>query len=221
MPLLTKEHFLYYLAQITELGDSMLLILACVLVSGWLLIYGYRRAAFALWLSFITTAILITAAKLFFMGCYHDTTYGIQSPSGHAALSLATYGMIAVLFGQSTSGMGRACINIIALFLIALIAASRFILGYHSIAEVLVGLVAGFAGLGLACKYFFSWKQEILRFNVPLLLLVLCAIAYLMHGTRLQAEQWVKKIAAELPQLVGFCVQPSQDGSTSRDNSAS
>lgn len=175
----------------------------------------------ALWMAFLVTTLITGAAKLFFMGCIQDNTYGIHSPSGHASLSLTVYGMLAILLGQTLHGVGRAFVNILAILLITGISTSRFIFGSHSIAEVLVGLVIGMIGLGIGMKYFFSWKSELLRFNVPLLFVALVCIAYIMQGTHIPSETWIKKLAPLVPNYIEFCTQPSQDGTTSRPSKSS
>lgn len=192
-----------------------------LLASLWLAAAHYHHAAISLWIAFTIAAAITIAGKLLFLDCITDTVFGIRSPSGHVALSLATYGMLGILCAQAARGMFRAIINVTITFLIITIAFSRVMLGFHTVPEVLFGLFAGFCGLLFASDYFFNWKQELLRFNVLLMLLALAGVAFAIRGANIPAEEWLKQGSSEVRHYVPICDQPSQGGNTSRESKSS
>lgn len=70
-------------------------------------------------------------------------------PSGHASVSLALYGALALLLAEHTSNARRAAYAIVALALVVAIGFSRLYLGVHFLSDVLAGYSAGLFWLAI------------------------------------------------------------------------
>jgi membrane-associated phospholipid phosphatase len=71
-------------------------------------------------------------------------------PSGHATVSLAVYGALAIVMAKSRETLARRiAVLLAAAALILLIGFSRLYLGVHFLSDVLAGFSAGLAWLGL------------------------------------------------------------------------
>jgi membrane-associated phospholipid phosphatase len=75
------------------------------------------------------------------------TTYSF--PSGHALVSLAVYGAIALLLARRLAPVGRTAVFVAAGVLVAAIGFSRLYLGVHFLTDVLAGFAAGIAWLSV------------------------------------------------------------------------
>jgi len=82
-------------------------------------------------------------------------------PSGHANVSIAVYGAIAILLARRTpSWWARTSIVLAAAFLIALIGFSRLYLGAHFLSDVLAGFDAGFTWLMLCTAIWVAYPAR-------------------------------------------------------------
>ena len=153
-----------HVRQITALTAAMRFITR--LGSAWVLIpLAIAVAALALWrrrwadAGFVTLAIagaqlLTTGLKLGFhrQRPFFADPLAVESsfsfPSGHATVSLAFYGAVAVLLARAYPSR-RALVYFGAGVLIALIGFSRLYLGVHYLSDVLAGFNAGMAWLVL------------------------------------------------------------------------
>ena len=73
------------------------------------------------------------------------TTYAF--PSGHAFAATATYGALALVLASRSPPRRRAWLAAVAATLVAIVAASRVILGVHYLFDVLAGVAGGIAVL--------------------------------------------------------------------------
>jgi membrane-associated phospholipid phosphatase len=76
-----------------------------------------------------------------------ESTYSF--PSGHALVSLAVYGSIALVLARRVQTSGRLLVLGVAGLLVAAIGFSRLYLGVHFLSDVLAGYAAGAAWLAL------------------------------------------------------------------------
>lgn len=70
-------------------------------------------------------------------------------PSGHASVSLAVYGALALLVAEHASNARRAAYVVVALALVVAIGFSRLYLGVHFLSDVLAGWSAGLFWLAI------------------------------------------------------------------------
>jgi membrane-associated phospholipid phosphatase len=190
---------------ITDIGDSA--VLGGITLAGavYLALAGCRKGAVALTASFLAAAVLIGLLKLLFIGCdgyWHS--WNINSPSGHAALSLAVLGTFGLLVGGRWRGKWRHVPFAAAICLAVLIAATRVKIGVHSVAEVIVGLAVGAAVLG-GVRAFLTRGRPLPGFNVSALILTVLVTAAVLHGFRLPAEVLVRLIAEHIKTYVSMC----------------
>lgn len=156
-------------------------------------------------LAFILAAGGTTIAKLIFLGCFEDGLLGIRSPSGHTAISISVYMMLALLISSQLRYKLKLLPHLISFFLIVGIAASRITLGHHSLEEVMIGLMIGVCAVIAASMLLFYKRSHVDRFNVGYLLIMIGCAALLLYGTRLPAEQFIRDIAKLVKDYIPAC----------------
>ncbi len=193
-----------FLIAITDLGDSSV-ICGIVFVGIIYLLYNKcGRGALALALALILSSCGIALAKLLFIGCGGVSyTSSINSPSGHTALSLAVYGTYTLLLCSQLRGWRQIFVIVIIVDLIAAIAATRVVLGFHNITEVMLGIIVGGVALLLVQQY--VKRGPLKSFNVYLLILCIVITAALLHGFRLPAEHLIQEIAKYIRPYSPIC----------------
>ncbi|MDR3517034.1 MAG: phosphatase PAP2 family protein [Azospirillaceae bacterium] len=129
---------------VTNFGDGTVLAPLVVFIAGWTYWCGWKSGAAVLGSSLLGAGLLITAEKLVMIGCGPAIpVFAIHSPSGHAALSAAVYGSLALVTGRQERTPTRYALYLAAAALIGLIAWSRVVLQLHTVGEVIVGLFTG------------------------------------------------------------------------------
>jgi membrane-associated phospholipid phosphatase len=136
---------------VTELGNGIVLA-GVAAIAAYLLA---RRRLFAdallMVLAYCGAEVLSYALKL---GFHRDrpfftdplaTVNTYSFPSGHATVSLATYGALAFVLARRVRGRARFAILGAAALLISLIGFSRLYLGVHFLSDVIAGYSAGTA----------------------------------------------------------------------------
>lgn len=172
--------------------------LAFLLVSGW------RRAAFSLAIALAACGVAIALAKLVLESCGQPLLHTeITNPSGHAAVSATVYGSLAVLFVDTTPASRRWIPIAGTGLLLAAIALSRIILDAHSLIEVALGLAIGLAALGLFYRYLS--KEPAVPIRGLWLALGALAVIALMHGARWPIEDMIHAIVHLIRHNVPRC----------------
>jgi membrane-associated phospholipid phosphatase len=132
------------LEAITAFGDPGFILAASLGLAAALIAAGDRRTAVALLVAIATSATIIAAAKIGFMafGAPH-----LHSPSGHAAIATTFFFSLGatLLKTRAPARAGAAACGIFAL----IIAASRVLIGVHSVAEAAIGVAIGFSAFVL------------------------------------------------------------------------
>ncbi len=140
-------HLLNYL---TNFGDPYVTVPLAALITAWLAAARAWRSAL-IWVGGIAAgAALVAASRIVHI------VWGVEVPaldftvvSGHAMLASAVYPTLLALC-DNRSGRGYApCLA--GLAFAAVIGGSRVLLGYHSSAEVVSGLLAGASAAVLTC----------------------------------------------------------------------
>lgn len=186
--------FYTLLVMITDLGDSAVLSALVVALCAYLLAQHCRREALILAGAFAAACVSIAAVKVLLMGCGTMLRhYGLHSPSGHSALSVTVYGLMAFLLGNRLPQRFRFIPMGLLIPLAIMIALSRVILGCHTLAEVIAGVLIGLVVLVGAEKLLA--REPARRFNPFIFLFLMVAVAVAFHGLRLPAESIIQLIA--------------------------
>lgn len=186
---------------ITDIADSALLSVICIAMFAYLWSSGLRRQAISLALSYAIASVAIGVLKIFFMLCRENLPY--FSPSGHMALSVALFGSYARLVTRQLPQSLKLVPILLFILLMAAIGLTRVWLGYHTLGDVLAGVVVGALSVKLA------WWGWFRRAQPPLDLkrLALCVLLplVLLHGAMLPAETRLRQIAAYISHSGHFC----------------
>ncbi|MXS85547.1 phosphatase PAP2 family protein [Nitrosomonas sp. HPC101] len=134
----------------TELGDGAVIALVAATVLAWLLWHRNWRTAKYWVAAIIFGQITATVIKLVLqrprpLVDLYDGLFTYAFPSGHATMSMVTYGFLAALIAGRFTWQRRWIIYAAAALLIGIIAASRLYLGAHWLSDVIGGLSLGLA----------------------------------------------------------------------------
>lgn len=131
---------------ITLLGDGRLLTLLVAGLALWLALKGRWKAGLH-WLAAFAITSLLTRVLKISSGSPRPVDLGpdlaLSFPSGHAAMSVAAYGFLALLVARELPGPRRWIPYLAATLLCVPIAFSRLYLGAHWLSDVLAGLTLG------------------------------------------------------------------------------
>lgn len=182
---------------LTDFADQAVVIPVVLAVSVMLLIQGWRRGALA-WLLAIGLTLFVTLLlKMTFLTCWQSFgTRHLQTPSGHVAAATVLAGGIATL-----CRCGRDAVLAIALFAAGLIGLSRYVLGYHSLAEVLLGALIGLGGTMML--YYLAGRSP--RLHRRPMMAVIIMIAIIFHGWHVPAEAHIRSTALRMAHRLAIC----------------
>ncbi len=158
-------------------------------VSVALVLIGWRRGVYAWLAGVLGTLGMMLLLKLLFGACGALIPAAhIHSPSGHTAAAAVMYGGICALLGASFGltlaiASGAACV----------FAASRVMLGFHSLPETLVGGLVGLCGAALIA--YLAGPPPPVRRRKTRVLSALLVAAVLFHGAHVHAETSIKRFA--------------------------
>ncbi len=196
----------------TQLGDQGVILPFVVSVAFVLVAAGARHEALY-WCAAIFAALFGSLlAKIVFIPCGHLLPgLDIKSPSGHTAASVAAYGGFAVLWAKlsgagssvTSCGMRALLVGATAAGVIG-IAISRFVLGMHTMPEVLLGGLIGLAAPAILLRAEPPANEPKPR-PAPWLLLLPVALAILLHGASLPVEDRIAAFAARFMSALGIC----------------
>lgn len=133
----------------TSLGSIAVLVLFTVVIAGYWLLVGRRRAAVLLVAVLIGALVTNDLLKLAFDRPRPDAilqsarVFSSDFPSGHAALSSAAYFSAALLSGSLATGVARRFLLYLAGFVVLGIGFSRLYLGLHYPSDVVAGWCVG------------------------------------------------------------------------------
>ncbi len=170
----------FFLA-VTFFGDEKTLITATVLLSA--VFYFYKKMAYyVLFLGmmigssafvYILKDLISRPRPSFIAPVITETSAAF--PSGHAALSVVFYGLIAYLFARNTKNT-QTQKNIVAvwIFIFILIGSSRLHLGVHFVSDVIAGYATGFFWISIGILLFEQliseempwWKKIFKKFKI-------------------------------------------------------
>src|SRR3954466_15069794 len=120
------------LQTITDFGDPGVLLPFSIAVATLLAIRGQAVTAARLMVAIVACCGLAVSAKVACVTLAGRLPIPAQSPSGHAALSAAVYGSVALVFARTLNRSGRLAVLAAAGGLTAAVAVSRLLLHKHS-----------------------------------------------------------------------------------------
>lgn len=188
---------------LTDLGDGAVTGGLALIITLALVVIKEKNAAWGMMMAFAITAATMALIKiLFYSGCV-TTLSSMHSPSGHSALSLAVYGMIAAIVSPSLPYHWRSTPYLMAGVMVLGIGYSRIALGNHSPAEVITGFAIG-ALVTVPLMRFYLPEQK----GNPLILQgfpALMFLLFLLHGLHLPAETFLAKLGSFLHHKSHLC----------------
>jgi len=189
---------------VTDCGDSAVTVPLALLTLVFLIASGQRRCAVFWMLAIGGSAVAIAALKLAFGACGQRLPLArIISPSGHAAMSAAVYGSLALLAGTGLSPGRRHTLYLLTAAAVVAIAVSRLALERHTLPEVVLGLLVGAGGValfGAALR-----RQEAPALPLGWLMICGVAVVVVMHGTHWLVEPVLRRIAQVLRLAAPLC----------------
>lgn len=199
-----------FLAAVTVAGNSLLLLALTLTSSFYLFLRGYRREAAVQAAAFFCAAVLISLLKLGFALC-GSRVFGIYSPSGHAALALSVYGVLAFILVRCAGGKRAALLAIGLIALSFMIGYSRIALDLHTPQEVFLGWGAGGGIIILAVWILRRTRTHgpRRRLSLTLLLPLLLLAAALTYEFKFTIEDGVARIATLISTEANLTVSDS------------
>jgi membrane-associated phospholipid phosphatase len=150
---------------ITLAGNTVVLVVLVTAIGIVLLRRTRPNEATVIALALVGSALLNGALKLLFhrprpeLAFVHLDTYSF--PSGHAAVSTATFTTIAFLLGRRYRSLrARLLIALSTLVAILLVGFSRLYLGAHYLSDVLAGISVGFGWAMLCLIAYMLWGER-------------------------------------------------------------
>ena len=140
---------------ITMFGNVQTLLAVVIVTTGFLLAHGPRAFLLPSWIAILGSEITTWSGKFALNRVRPEFLYDVTAsspsfPSGHAANSLAVYGMIAYVIARDLGPTRALHIYYWTLAAVLLIALSRVMLHVHYLSDVLAGLLVGTFWLLLA-----------------------------------------------------------------------
>lgn len=150
-----QEHSLTeFFSFLTQFGSPVFLLAISLVVFLWLMRSNRRLEAIATCICLLSAWLLMDMLKLLIarprpIGEALTIAAGFSFPSGHAMLSMAYYGFLAILLLKQYPGRRSRLAALIIFVLIFGIGFSRIYLNVHYLSDVLAGFVFGLLVLGM------------------------------------------------------------------------
>ncbi|MGY2075891.1 phosphatase PAP2 family protein [Blastococcus sp. SYSU DS0828] len=155
------------LQAVTDLGSNAAVILLFTLTTAFLLIRGQRRLAAFVVTTGVGMAILVPLTKALIgrarpvvASPVNELPSNASYPSGHATLSLVTFGMLALLVLPAVRRRARPWVVAAALLLTLAVGFTRLALGVHFVTDVLAGWFLGAGLLAVTTAAFRGWQHD-------------------------------------------------------------
>jgi membrane-associated phospholipid phosphatase len=178
---------------LTNFADQAVILPVWLIACIGFFIIRWPRAGVA-WLLIVPFDLaLVLVGKLTVVACRGVLTQsiGLFSPSGHTASAALVYGGLIALLVRARHAKWLALIA--ATVAGTAIALSRVLLGFHGLADVLMGAPIGVLGAVLVV-FAAGEPPPVLRFRGWVTGIIVVAI-FILHGTHLAAENEIQRMA--------------------------
>lgn len=183
---------------VTDFADQAVVVPMIFAVGVTLWFLGWRRGSIS-WLGILgCTLFAMLLVKLFGIACGPSHLPRMRTPSGHTAAAAVLAGSLAAVVVQQ-----RRCLAamLTACAAACVIGSSRYLLGLHSLSEVLAGSVVGIAG-----AVAFAWTAgPAPRMQLRLLAVPIVLVLVIFHGHRLNVEPHIWRTVYVISHRLGVC----------------
>lgn len=152
---------------VTDLGGNFAAILVFALTTIFLLIRGQRRLAGFVVATGVGLAVLVPVTKALIgrarpvvANPVNDLPSNASFPSGHAMVSIVTFGMLALLALPAVRRRARPWVVAAALLIALAVGFTRLALGVHFVTDVLAGWALGAGLLAVTTAAFRAWQHD-------------------------------------------------------------
>jgi membrane-associated phospholipid phosphatase len=190
------------LKRFTDFGDPTLLLLGGLGVFFYLWSDDERRVLAGSWaLAFGLCVFLTIASKVaFLIGGTQPRSFGLRSPSGHVAIGTGFYGCCALMLAAGRSQAARVLICVGTVMLVGMLAASRIMLGLHTVPEIVVAFVIGAFCLVVFGVHLSGGQPIMLNAGQVIALLLLIGVA---HSSHVDGESLIRRLVQKIHFLRG------------------
>ncbi|WP_374189533.1 phosphatase PAP2 family protein [Erwinia sorbitola] len=184
---------------LTYFGDSMLLIPTAAIMA-FLLHWksDNKRIAWYWVLAFCTAGAVVSLSKIAFLGFgIGSARYNFTGFSGHSAMSATLWPVMFWLLSGRLATVWRGAAVAIGYLIPLMVGLSRLALDYHSVSEVVTGLLLGFS---LSTAFLVAHRHIRPRGFSPLQLGIALLLPLLLigHGRIATTQQFLQRLSVQI-----------------------
>jgi hypothetical protein len=189
------------LKKFSELGDPTLLLLCGLGVFFYLWSVDERRSLARGWAVAFGLCVFLTVMSKFafyLVGSNQSNSFRLQSPSGHVAIGTGFYGCCALMLAAGRGPAARMLIWSGTAMLLGMLAASRIMLGLHTVPEIAIAFAIGGFSLALFGIYLSDRQPIMLNAGQMIALLLLIDVTHYSH---VDGEPLIKRLVQKSDHL--------------------
>ena len=189
------------LKKFTELGDPTLLLLGGLGVFFYLWSVNERRSLARGWAVAFGLCVFLTVMSKFafyLVGSNQPNSFRLHSPSGHVAIGTGFYGCCALMLAAGRGQAARVLIWSGTATLLGMLAASRIMLGLHTVPEIATAFVIGAFSLALFGIYLSDRPPIMLNAGQMIALLLLIDVAHYSH---VDGEPLIRRLVQKIDHM--------------------
>lgn len=192
------------LLALISFGDSTVAVGVLLTGTAFLAITRNLKAAAILFLAVVAAGGMIGTLKTLFIGCdLYLSDFDIRYPSGHAALSASGLGTVCVLIVSRLLGWKRVAVVIGFAVVEAVIATTLVVMGFHTLYEVILGLIIG--GCAVAGAYVATRITAPAAINVKGFVLSLASVVIAIHVAQVPSRDLASILAVVMQNQTSVC----------------
>ena len=186
------------LEKFTGLGDPTLLLLAGLGIFFYLWSDDERRALARSWAVAFGLCVFLTIISKFafyLIAWNQPNSFALRSPSGHVAIATGFYGCCALMLTAGLGQAARALICVGTILLVGMLAASRIMLGLHTVPEIAVGFAIGAFSFAVFGVHLSGGQPIMLNAGQVIALLLLIGVA---HSSHIDGEPLIRHLVQKM-----------------------